>query len=184
MDIEQLISGCREQDLRSQKALYDLLHPQMFGVCLRYARDRDQAQDLLQEGFVKVFQKIDSFKGTGSFIGWVKRIMVNTALEHFRKQKAGAEEVELEHESMMVVADDNVVSDMSAKDILRLVQQLPSGYRMVFNLFAIEGYSHQEIADQLNISANTSYSQYHRARAMLKKMLSTEKQTPTNNAVL
>lgn len=183
MITEQLITGCKKQELKSQKALYDLLHPQMFGVCLRYAKNRDEAQDVLQEGFVKMFQKIDSYRGDGSFAGWVKRIMVNTALEHYRKKKAEGIEVPIEHESLMVVSENNVMNDMRAQDILRVVQKLPAGYRLVFNLFAIEGYSHKEIAAQLGVSENTSYSQYHRARALLRKLLETEEQTGTKTAV-
>ena len=179
----QLIAGCKKRDERSQKALYDLLHPQMLGVCLRYARDREEAQDILQEGFIRVFQKIDSFTATGSFIGWVKKVMVNTALEHYRRNRSKAEEVPLKHESLMVVAGEDVLEDLKARDILSLVQQLPTGYRMVFNLFAIEGYSHEEISKQLNISVNTSYSQYHRARALLQKMLAPEKKIATKKAV-
>ncbi|MEZ4721726.1 MAG: sigma-70 family RNA polymerase sigma factor [Flavobacteriales bacterium] len=184
MDESRLIAGCRRNDLRCQKELYDLMHPKMLGVCMRYAADRDQAQELLQEGFIKVFRKIDSFKGDGSFEGWVRKIMVNTSLEHFRREKAKAIEVGLEKESLMVVSNEpTALSEMAAADIMRAVSQLPQGYKMVFNLFAIEGYSHEEIAIELDISVNTSYSQYHRAKAMLQKMITGEKKATVKKAM-
>jgi RNA polymerase sigma factor (sigma-70 family) len=183
MDEDQLIAGCKESELRCQKALYERLHPKMLGVCLRYAIDRDQAQDMLQDGFIKVFMKIKDFNSKGSFEGWVRKIMVNTALEHLRKAK-GRETVSFENESVLVVEKSPSAQDqLEAQDVLSIIQQLPMGYRTVFNLFAIEGYSHEEIAKELNISVNTSYSQYHRAKSMLQRMLGSEKKTPIKAAI-
>jgi RNA polymerase sigma factor (sigma-70 family) len=183
MDKQQLIEGCCKQDIRSQKALYDWLHPQMLGVCMRYASDRDQAQDMLQEGFIKVYNKIDTYKGVGAFEGWVRRVVVNSALEFLRSQKNNSN-VSFEDESIMVVDHRaNAQDELQAQDILKTIQSLPTGYRMVFNLFAIEGYSHEEIAKELGISVNTSYSQYHRAKALLQKIIESEKKTVVKTAV-
>lgn len=184
MDERQLIKGCLNKELRSQKALYDAMHPKMLGVCMRYARDRDEAQDMLQEGFIKVFQNIASFKGEGSFEGWIRRIMVNASLEHLRREKKNRGEAAFERESLMVVDKNESAQDaMQAEDVLKYIQQLSPGYRMVFNLFAIEGYSHDEIATKLQISVNTSYSQYHRAKAILQRLLSNEKKTSIKAAI-
>lgn len=175
MDNQQLIIGCCNQDLRCQKALYDWLHPQMLGICLRYASDRDQAQDILQEGFIKVFKKIDTYKGEGSFEGWVRRVVVNSALEILRKQKKELATTFVEESLMIVDHRANAQEELQAADILKTIQSLPTAYRMVFNLFAIEGYTHKEIAGQLGISVNTSYSQYHRAKTLLRRLIETEK---------
>ena len=178
MDKQQLIEGCCKQDFRCQKALYDWLHPQMLGVCLRYAVDRDQAQDMLQDGFIKVFRKIETYNGAGPIEGWVRKVVVNTALETLRKQKKEQFNT-FEDESLMIVDHRaNAQEEMQANDILKTIQSLPSGYRVVFNLYAIEGYSHEEIAKQLGISVNTSYSQYHRAKSLLRRLIETEKKRP------
>lgn len=175
MNDHQLIEGCKDGDPRAQRKLYELHHPKMLGVCIRYAPNRDEAQDILQEAFIKVFKSIKSFKGKGSLEGWIRKVVVNTALEHYRKNKQQRMETDIEHESLMVVSRDNAQDELQMEDLLQFIQNLPSGYRMVFNLFAIEGYSHEEIAKQLKISINTSYSQYHRARALLQKVLLSEK---------
>lgn len=183
-DLADLISGCRDNDGKAQRALYDLLHPKMLGICLRYARDVDQAHDMLQEGFIKVFQRIDQFGGKGAFEGWVRKIIVNACLEILRKERSAGESIVEEHESMLVVEKGaNPLEVLQAQDVLALVQQLPVGYRTVFNLFAIEGYSHEEIAKTLNVSVNTSYSQYHRAKAMMQRMLNSEKKRKIKQAI-
>jgi len=150
---------------------------------MRYAQNRDEAQDILQDGFIKVFTHIDSFKGKGSLEGWIRKIMVNTALEHYRKQKAKRKEVDMEHEPLLMATKNSALDELQAQDILAFIHHLPKGYRMVFNLFAIEGYSHEEIAKQLDISVNTSYSQYHRARTLLQKVLLDEKKTTNRLAI-
>lgn len=183
MNDQQLIAGCKKGDGRCQRALYQLYHPKMLGVCIRYASNRDDAQDVLQEAFIKIFKNIEGFKGSGSLEGWIRRIVVNTALEHYRRQKKQRMETEIEHESLMVVARSSADDDVQLEDLLQFIQRLPSGYRMVFNLFAIEGYSHEEIAEQLGISVNTSYSQYHRARTLLQKTLLAEKKGTVKKAI-
>lgn len=142
----------------------------MFGICLRYAHDYPTAEDLLQEGFIKVFNKLDKFRFEGSFEGWMKRIFVNTAIEHYRKPSAHKFFVAIENAydlNVSNLAPDNLRSN----DLLRLIQKLPDGYRTVFNLYAIEGYNHREIGQKLGISEGTSKSQLARARATLKKGL-------------
>jgi RNA polymerase sigma-70 factor (ECF subfamily) len=142
----------------------------MFGVCLRYADDRDAAEDILQEGFIKVFRKIESYTGIGSLEGWVRKVMVNTALEAYRRKSRMVPLVEVErlpHES----EDADALSQLSEAEILKVVQALPHGYRTVFNLYVIDGYSHREIAAELSITEGTSKSQLARARDLLKHQL-------------
>ena len=171
MTESELIAGCREGKRASQRLLYDTHQAKMLGVCMRYFPDRDQAQDVLQDGFIKVFKNIVSFEEKGSFEGWIRRIMVNTALELIRKNAKKGQEVDFENEALMIASPESPIERLEANDILYFIKALPNGYRVIFNLFAIEGYSHQEIADQLNISVSTSYSQYHRARTLLQKIL-------------
>ena len=167
---ERLISKCRKQEGKAQKALYEKYAPKMLGVCLRYIKDNDQAEDVMITGFVKVFEKIDQFKSEGSFEGWVRRIMVNQSLSYIRKNKGMYLEVDIEaadREPDYKSLNDN----LEAQDLLKLINDLPTGYQTVFNLYAIEGYSHKEIADKLGISENTSKSQLSRARTLLQKKL-------------
>jgi len=141
----------------------------MFAVCMRYAKDREAAEDILQEGWVKVFKNIEKYRGDGSFEGWVRRIFVNTAVEHYRKE-AKMIAVSEEAEAYFVVHED-VSDDLELADLMKCIQSLSAGYRTVFNLYVIEGYSHKEIAEQLNISEGTSKSQLARARYLLQKMI-------------
>lgn len=166
--LEEIIYKCREGNGGAQTALYRLFSSRMYGVCLRYARDSAEAEDLLQEGFLRVFTKIDQFEFKGSFEGWMRRIMVNTALEKFRKQDRlyPVEEMRI-YESAEFI--DETISNITAGDLMRIIQNLPPRYRMVFNLFAIEGYSHQEIGEMMNISEGTSKSNLSRARVILQK---------------
>jgi RNA polymerase sigma factor (sigma-70 family) len=165
---ERMVQGCVKGQSQHQEALYTKHYRKMFGVCLRYAPDRDTAEDILQDGFVKVFKNIGSFSGSGSLEGWIRRIMVNTALELLRKKSTMYPVVDIEQAANTDGGWD-VVSTMAEQEILRMVQALPIGYRTVFNLYAIEGYSHKEIADQLNISEGTSKSQLARARQTLQE---------------
>ncbi|MEP2771053.1 MAG: sigma-70 family RNA polymerase sigma factor [Fulvivirga sp.] len=167
---DRLISKCRKQDGKAQKALYDKYASKMLGVCHRYIKDTDQAEDVMITGFVKVFEKIDQFKSEGSFEGWIRRIMVNQSLSFIRKNKGMYLEVDIE------VADrepdyKSLNDNLEAQDLLTLINNLPTGYQTVFNLYAIEGYSHKEIAEKLQISENTSKSQLSRARTLLQKQL-------------
>lgn len=167
---ERLIRKCCQQDGKAQKALYDRYAPKMLGVCIRYVKDHDQAEDVMIGGFIKVFDKIDQFKHEGSFEGWVRRIMVNESLTFIRKNKGMYLEVDIEaanHEPDY----SSLNNQLEAEDLLKMINSLPTGYQTVFNLYAIEGYSHKEIAEKLDISENTSKSQLSRARALLQKQL-------------
>jgi RNA polymerase sigma-70 factor (ECF subfamily) len=153
-----------------QEELYSRFSPRMYAVCLRYAGNSEEAEDILQEGFIKIFKKLDSFRSEGSFEGWIRRIFVNTAIEHFRRKKYMTPVTEKE-ENTIEGNYTSVLDDMAAKDILALVQELSPGYRTVFNMYVVEGYTHKEIADMLNISEGTSKSQLSRAKVILQDMV-------------
>ena len=169
MDELQLIEGCRKGDRRAQKALYETFSRKMMSVCLRYVSDWETARDLLQEGFVKVFTHIDSYTGNGSFEGWIRKIFVNSALEYLRHADVLRESTDLDQTAEVAQTDSSPLSDISAAELMQLVQSLPAGFRTIFNLFAIEGYSHKEISEQLNITESTSRSQYTRAKQLLQR---------------
>ena len=171
MDELQLIDGCRKGDRLAQKELYEKYSRRMMGVCLRYVGDREMARDLLQDGFVKVFLSIDSYSGLGSFEGWMRKIFVNCALEHLRKADVLRDASDLDYSSEQIQSDDSILSDISAGELLEMVQKLPEGFRFVFNMFVIEGYSHKEIGEMLHITESSSRSQLTRARQMLRKMI-------------
>ncbi|MBO9573321.1 MAG: sigma-70 family RNA polymerase sigma factor [Chitinophagaceae bacterium] len=152
-----------------QKELYDRFAGKMYSVCLRYANNADDAQDLLQEGFIKVFKNLHRFRAEGSFEGWVRRVFVNSSIEHFRKKSIQLSKVSEKEEDTIGDSDISALDSLAEKDIIRLIQELSPGYRTVFNLYAIEGYSHKEIAEQLGISEGTSKSQLARARSILQK---------------
>ncbi|MDX2245514.1 MAG: sigma-70 family RNA polymerase sigma factor [Bacteroidia bacterium] len=162
----ELAEGCKRGEPVYQRALYQHYHRLMFGVCLRYADNHEDAKDILQEGFIKVFKYISSFEGKGSFEGWIRRIMVHTSIEHYRRNSRYFM-VDIE-EARQVHLDTDMLGALSREEILGLVRQLPVGYRTIFNLYAIEGFSHQEIAEMLNISAGTSKSQLSRAKKLLQ----------------
>ncbi len=166
-DIELLIKACKKNKPDAQKKLYEHLSGKMFGVCLQYAKDYTEAEDILQDGFIKVFTKISQFNFKGSFEGWVRRIMVNCALERFRKQNLLYTVSEIQDYDSKLVADD-VMAELSSKELLELIQLLSPQYKTVFNLYAIEGYSHKEISDMLKISVGTSKSNLSRARVILQ----------------
>lgn len=169
-DPARTIRRCARGDARAQRALYDRYAPRMFALCLRYADDYHSAEDLLQEGFVKVFRAIGGFRGDGSFEGWLRRIFVNTAIEmHRRKHHLYPlmDVVDTDRE----VQDEGVLDQLAADDLMALVNELSPGYRAVFNLYAVEGYPHREIAGMLHISEGTSKSQLARARYVLRKRI-------------
>jgi len=172
MNEQQLIEGCRKGDRIAQKKLYEQYARKMMGVCYRYVNDMDTAADILQEGFVKVFASLDSFSGVGSFEGWLRKVFVNTALEYLRKSDVLRESTDLDNTAELVQPDNSVISNMAVEDLMKLIGQLPSGFRTIFNLFVIEGYSHREIGIMLNISENTSRSQFTRARQLLQRKIS------------
>lgn len=171
MTEEQLVKECISGNATAHKTFYDLFAKKMMGVCLRYTNNADEAQDVLQDGFIKVFNKLPKFINKGSLEGWVRRIMVNTALDQYRKNKKYLMDVEVEAVSFKLEKSDFIVESINANDLLKIIHTIPEGYRVVFNLFAIEGYSHKEIAEQLGVTESTSKSQYSRAKKMLRKLL-------------
>jgi RNA polymerase sigma factor (sigma-70 family) len=167
---EQLIKGCIRRDRTAQKSLYERYSSKMYALCYRYVKDSMDAEDVLVTAFTKIFERIAQFKGDGSFEGWIRKVVVNEALSFLRKNRPMYLETDLEVADRE--PDYNALSDhLEADDLLRLIQELPSGYRTVFNMYAIDGYSHKEIAEQLGISENTSKSQLSRARIYLQKVL-------------
>ena len=166
-----MIEGCISGNPRAQKQLYDKFSGKMMGVCLRYCSNTDEAEDALQEGFVKVFTKISEFKRDGSFEGWIRRIMVNTALDLLRKNKKHTFNASIDDVNVHLSDGETALNQLAAEDLLMLLSKLPTGYRVVFNMFAIEGFSHKEIAEHLGVTESTSKSQYSRARAFLKESL-------------
>ncbi len=165
-----LINGCLEGSRRMQEELYNRFSPRMYAVCLRYAGNAEEAEDILQEGFIKIFKKLESFRGEGSFEGWIRRIFVNTAIEHFRRKRYLMPVTEKEENTI----EGKYVSALDAlaeKDIIALIQELSPGYRTVFNMYVVEGYTHKEIADMLGISEGTSKSQLSRAKVILQGMV-------------
>jgi RNA polymerase sigma-70 factor (ECF subfamily) len=165
-----LIKGCIKRERSAQKHLYETFSPKMYGICCRYVKNPMEAEDVLITAFTKILERIEQFKGEGSFEGWIRRVVVNEALTFLRKNRSMYVETELE--AAHREPDYQTLSDhLEAEDLLNLIQELPSGYRIVFNLYAIDGYSHKEIADQLNITESTSKSQLSRARVFLQKLL-------------
>lgn len=171
MDEKTLIAGCVKGDAKAQKTLFDKYASKMMVVCMRYFPNKMEAEDILQDGFVKVFQKIDHYKHEGSFEGWLRRVFANTALDEIRRKRTNIEEQDVSELSYKITNHESTDDDLQADDLLKMVQGLPDGYRIVFNMFAIEGYSHKEIAETLGISENTSKSQFFRAKAFLRTQL-------------
>ena len=171
MTEEQLVKECVSGKHSAQKKFYDLFAKKMMGVCLRYTNNYEEAQDVLQEGFIKIFNKLPLFESKGSLEGWIRRIMVNTALDAYRKAKKHQKNVDVGSVEFMLDSTDFIIESINADDLLEIIRSIPEGYRVVFNLFAIEGYSHKEIADQLGVTESTSKSQYSRAKKMLRKIL-------------
>jgi len=165
-----LIKGCIEGNRRSQEELYKRFSSKMYAVCMRYAGNSDDAQDMLQDGFVKVFKNLEKFRGEGSFEGWVRRIFVNTAIEHLRR-KTQLVSIGEKEERTIPQNEKTAIDSLAEKDILALIQQLSPGYRTVFNMYVIEGYTHKDIGEILGISEGTSKSQLARARVILQQMV-------------
>lgn len=169
MTEKELIEGCRQNDRKAQKMLYDLHSPIMFGVCMRYVKNREDAEDVMIAGFFKAMTNIHQFKGAGSFQGWIRRIMVNESLMFLRKQHNFKMTVEVNN--IEIKSQVSVEDELSAQDILNLLDKLPTGYRTVFNLYVLEGYKHREIAELLDISINTSKSQLILAKQRLQSLV-------------
>jgi RNA polymerase sigma factor (sigma-70 family) len=171
MSEDEMLRGCKANEEHAQKFLFEKYSGIMTGVCMRYADSYEEAQDIVQDGFIKFFKKIGMFSGKGSLEGWLRRIMVNTALDHLRSVKNERFKVDIDNVSYKLKQDESINSELNTKDLLKLVQSLPTGYRTVFNMYVIEGYTHREIGEELNISENTSKSQFSRARGILRKKL-------------
>jgi len=153
-----------------QEELYRRFSPRMYAVCLRYAGNPEEAEDILQEGFIKIFKKLGSFRSEGSFEGWIRRIFVNTAIEHFRRKRY-LQPVTEKEENTVEGSYLSVLDNLAERDIMELIQQLSPGYRTVFNMYVVEGYTHKEIGDMLGISEGTSKSQLSRAKVILQQMV-------------
>ena len=170
-NLSEIIEGCKKGRPKYQKALYDTFAPRFLGVCYRYAAGMQEAEDMMHDGFVIIFTKIDSYSGSGSFEGWMRRIMVNNAINQINKKDA----LRFSHEPDSVVdsriSDDSIIDRLQYKELIDLVKTLPTGYQVVFNLYAIEGFTHREIGERLGISESTSKSQYHMAKVKLKGLI-------------
>jgi RNA polymerase sigma-70 factor (ECF subfamily) len=181
-DEKRLLKGLMAEKPEAQRQLFELFSGKMMALCFRYAKSREEAEDILQEGFLRVFRKIDSFQGSGSLEGWIRKVFTNVAIRHYQKNRRifiveGMDDLE-EEPSM-----ESIDHFLAAEDLLKMVQSLPDGYRMVFNLYAIEGYSHEEIAAELGISEGTSKSQLARARKALQRMIEQEEGSTRKEAV-
>ena len=177
-ELAKLVEGCKKQDRKCQQQVYQMLYGKMMSVCYRYAGSSDEAKDILQDGFIKVFEKIEHYSSGGSFEGWVRRIVVNTAIDYYRKKK---KEFAIEddsrikdEESVMEEEAESLYAGLGIKDVMEAMQTLSPAYRTVFNLYVMEGFTHQEIAEELGISVGTSKSNLAKAKANIKKVL-TEK---------
>ncbi|MBP6977922.1 MAG: RNA polymerase sigma factor [Bacteroidales bacterium] len=175
---KKLIEGCLQGKRKASALLYHRYASKMLGVCMRYSRNLTEAEDVLQDGFVKVFTNIGAFRHEGSLEGWIRKIMVNTAVDHYNRQSREAYTAPFEEINELDISDRAdrdeeglPGEDLSEDDLMKMIQGLPDGYRLVFNLYALEGYSHQEIASTLNISINTSKTQLFKARKLLRNVL-------------
>ena len=172
LDEKQIITGCSRNDRKAQKALYERYASVLLGVCIRYSGRRDEAEDILQDGLIKVFFNIKDFAGKGSFINWMKKIMVNTAITHYHRNLKHQyhQDIEEIHETD-IKGTSFESAEFTREELAKVISRLPSGYRIVFNLYAVEGFKHKEIAEMLEIDVNTSKSQYSRAKGLMRKKL-------------
>jgi RNA polymerase sigma-70 factor (ECF subfamily) len=171
MTEEAILQGCLHNQPVAQRELYHRFSPKMLAVCYRFAHNREDAEDMLQEAFIKVFSQIHTFQNKGAFEGWIRRIIVHTCINHLKKNKRFNESVDIINASAIQVREESIPSIVQAKQIVECIRLLPIGYRTVLNLYAIEGYSHKEIAEMLDIEESTSRSQYTRAKQMLEEIL-------------
>lgn len=172
MNIDKtFINRLKSGDEKAQKAFYQKFAPKMYGICLRFAKSNAEADDILQEGFIRIFNHIKDFRGEGSIEGWVRRTVVNTSINFYKKRIKQGISTELETIKERIESDNLIIDRLAAKELLEIIRELPDGYRTVFNLNVIEGYSHKEIGEMLDISENTSKSQLSRARATLQKKI-------------
>jgi len=170
---EKLIEGCVEGNRYAQKLLFEKYRSLMFAICMRYAKNRDEAEDVMIDGFMKIYTSLNEYKKKGSFEGWLKKIMVNAAINNYRANLKHYYNSRIDEDSFLEIGDetDNFKTNYSAEYLIKLIQELPDGYRMVFNLYEIEGYSHKEIAEIMNISLSTAKTQLFYAKKSLQKKL-------------
>ncbi len=173
-DEKELIDGCRAGDRIAQKRLYEAFSGKMFAICMRYMKNRDDAQDVLQDAFIKIYEHIHSFRGESPLGFWIRSIVVNTALKQLRKQKIWVDLDDVYQKEEEIAAAEQPLANFQWQQLTAFIQELPTGCQTVFNLFAIEGYKHHEIATMLNISEGTSKSQFSRARTLLQQKLNKE----------
>jgi RNA polymerase sigma factor (sigma-70 family) len=166
-----LISGCRKNDRKSQEMLYRRYARSLYNLCLIYESDHDNAKDILQDAFIKIFRNMDSFDGNGLLICWMKKIIINTAIDHYRKKYHDPQFIPLENIVQPLLKEESISSILNTNDIISQVNRLPRGAKMIFQLYAIEGYSHKEIANLLHVSEGTSKSQINRAKLLLQKWI-------------
>lgn len=171
MTEELMLNGCLNNIATAQEALYNRFSPRMLGVCYRFARSKEDAEDMLQEGFIKVYTQIQQFRGQGAFEGWVRKIMVHTCINILKKNKKFLDSVDLIHAGGLFLNENNIPSILETKELVESIRKLPLGYRTVLNLYALEGFNHKEISQMLDIEESTSRSQYTRAKAMLEDIL-------------
>ena len=171
MTDQELVEKCKKNDAKAQRFLFEKFSGKMMGVCMRYMKNREEAQDILQEGFMKVFQKIGQYRNSGPLGGWIRMIMINTALIQIKKNKKWENTTDVTTSYDLSNDDYSVLDKLSAEELIQTINRLPDGYRTVFNLFVIEGYPHKEIAKMLGITESTSKTQYRKARLYLKKTL-------------
>ena len=184
IDLSKILERCKKYDRKAQKELYDVYSPVLLGICIRYSKSREEAEDVLQDGFIKIFTKINDFKGDGSFEGWMKRIIVNTAISHYHKNKKHNEIYDIDDINETDIKGHSFESnDFTSEELFKVIDSLPEGYKVVFNLYAIEGYKHKEIAEMLNINQNTSKSQYSRAKEKIRQKLESISKIKTKNGI-
>lgn len=175
MTEELMLAGCLKNNAAAQEALYSRFSPRMLGVCYRFAKNREDAEDMLQEGFIKVFTQIHQYRNEGALEGWIRRIMVHTCINVLKKNKKFADSLDIAYAHGVGIREEMIPSIMQAKQVVECIRMLPIGYRTVLNLYAIEGFSHREIGNMLEIEESTSRSQYTRAKAMLEDILAKKK---------
>lgn len=171
MTEQTILVGCLNNDPSAQRELYNRYSPKMLSVCYRFGNNREDAEDMLQEGFIKIFTQIHTFQNKGAFEGWIRRIIVHTCINFLKKNKKFSNSIDLDQADYLAIKEETMPSVMQARQIIECIRLLPVGYKAVLNLYAMEGYSHKEIADMLDIEESTSRSQYTRAKVMLEGIL-------------
>ena len=184
MDNAQLIRDCLKGKRLAQQELYSLFAAQMLGLCYRYTKNLDDAEDILQEGFMKVYVNLHQFKGEGDLGAWIRRIMVNTALTYLKIHTRYRNQMDFEHMPLHPVIEEQATMNLQTAALIEIIRKLPAGYQTIFNLVAIEGYNHIEVASLLNINENTSRSQYSRARAMLIREIGAAENMPSKQQAI